>query len=266
MEKKYLMMHILDVHTASPFKDLFAIKPAVLAGIAESMKKTGYDRAFPIVIWAGNNGVVVDGHTRLQAAKDAGLLEVPVVMRDFNDELAALEYAIGCQRNRRNITDDELLACVNALDSRKKIGNPGKTAPDGAIPGRSSETTARLLGISRSKVERIRSVNDHGSAEMKDAVASGKMSINSAYNELMRERKEREAEAANAKKSASEIRAERMTAMVTSIAELVRKRMEREVQNFPELCYTEAERKKLCEDISASAEKIVAEMLPSETN
>ena len=87
MEKKYLLMHILDVHTAAPFKDLFTIKPSVLADITDSMKKNGYDEAFPLILWAGHGGVLVDGHTRLQAAKDAGVLDVAVVMHDFADEL-----------------------------------------------------------------------------------------------------------------------------------------------------------------------------------
>ena len=264
MENKFIMMHILDVRTASPFKDLFAVKPAVLAGIIESMKKIGYDKAFPIVIWGGHGGVVVDGHTRLQAAKDAGLLEVAVVARDFDDELTALEYAIDCQRNRRNITDDELLACVNALDERKKIGRPGKTAPHGAISGRSSEATARLLGISRTKVERIRTVNDHGTAEMKKAIASGKMSINKAYNELMRQRKEKESEAANAGKSVTEVRAERMTALIASASAMIRNCLEQESQLFPELRYTEDERKQLCGELSDAVAKLVTELIPCE--
>ena len=266
MENKYIMMHILDVHTASPFKDLFVINPAVLASVTAAMKKRGYDITRPIVIWGGHGGIVVDGHTRLRAAGDAGLLEVAVMTVDFADEDEAVEYAIDAQRNRRNLSAGELMACLKWLDGRKKVGRPEKTATDVAISGRSSDATARLLGISRGKVEKIRSINDHGSDEIKAAVTDGKMTINKAYNETMRELRERKAAAGGAEKSASEVRAERMTAMATSIAELVRKRMEREVQNFPELRYTEAERRKLCEDISASAEKIVAEMLPSETN
>ena len=59
MKNNILMMHILDVHTASPFKDLFKIDPAVLKSIAESMKIAGFDMVHPLVLWAGDRKSVV---------------------------------------------------------------------------------------------------------------------------------------------------------------------------------------------------------------
>lgn len=266
MDDKISMVDVLSIHTAAPFKDLFPIREAVLNEIAEDMKINGFDTALPIVIWAGHKVTVVDGHTRLAAAIKVGLSKVPIKLKEFASEDDALKYAIKSQRNRRNLTDEELWGCVRELDKRKIAGRRSELASREANSGKSAAATADLLGISRAKVEKIRAISDHASEKTKEAVAKGEMTINKAYNVTMRRRREKEADAASDEKSAAEIREERMTAMVTSIAELIRKRMEREVQEFPELRYTEAERRKLCEDISASAAKIVAEMLPSETN
>ncbi|MBR5679126.1 MAG: ParB N-terminal domain-containing protein, partial [Clostridia bacterium] len=160
------------IKTASPFKDLFPVREAELDRVVESMKADGYDSAHPIILWAGHNVTVVDGHTRLAAAKKLLFAQIPVIHKEFKDEAEALEYAIKSQRNRRNLTDADLLRCVTELDKRMKEGRPGKTATNLAVNGRSSENTAKLLGTSRGKVEKIRTINDHASDEVKEAVKS----------------------------------------------------------------------------------------------
>ena len=243
MENKYLLMHILDVHTAAPFKDLFTIKPSVLADITAAMKKNGYDNAFPLILWAGHGGVLVDGHTRLQAAKDAGVLDVAVVMHDFADELEALEYAIACQRNRRNLTDGEMFACLAALDERKKIGRPQKTTSNEVISGRTSKKTAELLGTSPTKVEKMRTINSHATPEIRDSLTKGDISVNRAYRETM---KNRRAEGNSIREiKPEEVKRERLIALEESIVKMVATRIEREIHEYPEIRYGEQERRDL---------------------
>ncbi len=194
MQNKFLMMHVLDVNNRDRlFKNLFKINEKILKDIEDDMRENGFNKAFPLIIWGGNDGKLIDGFTRLQAAKNAGILDVPVVMIYFENEEEALACAIKCQTNRRNLTDGELLTCLQELDKRKKRGENLKKdyhdAPHEAT-GRGSEKTAELLGISRAKVERARAVGDHGSDEIKDAVTDGSMSINKAYNTIMQERRQ----------------------------------------------------------------------------
>ena len=243
METKYLLMHILDVHTAAPFKDLFIIKPSVLGDITAAMRKSGYDNAFPIVLWAGHGGIVVDGHTRLQAAKDAGLLDVAVVMHDFPDELGALEYAIACQRNRRNLTDGEMLACLAALDERKKVGRPEKTTSNEVISGRTSQKTADLLGTSATKVEKLRVINAHATPEIRDSLTKGDISVNRAYNETMQHRRAVERHIPDV--SPEDVKRERLKALEESIVKIVAARIEREIHEYPEIAYKDRERRDL---------------------
>ena len=84
-------------------------------------------------------------------AKDAGLLNIPVVTKEFATEVDALEYAISSQRNRRNLTEAEMFSCIHELDKRKSEGRPPKTATGVAVSGRSSEQTAKLLKTSAAK-------------------------------------------------------------------------------------------------------------------
>jgi len=123
----------------------------------------------------------------LLAARKAGLGQIPVVLKAFPDEENALQYAIRSQRNRRNLTAHEILTCIAELDKRRKAGRPGndKLAQDCANFGKSAQETAGILGISVRKVEQARTVQERASDEIKEAVKSGEMSINAAYNQTV---------------------------------------------------------------------------------
>lgn len=184
-------MNIACLNTASPFRDLFPINEKVLEAIYWDMQKNGYDRSQPIVVWESHNTIVIDGHTRLRAARKAGITEVPVMLKAFPDETAALQYAIKCQRNRRNFKDFEILKCLEELDKRKPQGQRNDLAPNGAKLGKSSANTASLLGLSTRKVERARTVMEKAPEEIKEAVKSGKMSIHAAYQNTINQNKEK---------------------------------------------------------------------------
>lgn len=221
------------VKTVSPFKDLFPIRQNDLEKLKESMKTDGFDKAHPIILWAGHNMTVVDGHTRLAAARDLMFSRIPAICKEFEDEAEALEYAIKSQVNRRNLNDAELLTCLTELDKRKKAGRP-KSARRQANSGKSAEETATLLGVSRGKVEQLRTVNDHASDEIKEAVKSGEMSANKAYKATMDAR--RAAERANA--DPKEIKAERLVALEDSICRTHASRIARELKEYPEVRYS----------------------------
>ena len=235
------------VKTASPFKDLFPLRPNDLEKVEESMKADGYDTAHPIILWAGHDLIVVDGHTRLAAAQKLMFPRIPAIRKDFKDEAEALEYAIKSQVNRRNLDDAELLRCLTELDKRKKTGPAKSLASRDAKPGKSSEQTAKLLGVSQAKVERLRTVNDHATDEVKEAVKSGKMSANKAYKATMEAR--RTAELANA--DPKEIKAERLAALEDSLCGLHASRIARELKEYPNIRYSEAELDELTLRIAA---------------
>ena len=154
----------------------------------------GFHPGDSIIMWA-ERGVVIDGHTRLAAAKNLGLEEVPVYEKSFADEDAALRYAIHNQRNRRNLTDVEIIRCIEALDRRKQAGRPSeKLASKKANfkKGKSAQETAKLVGTSRAKVERVRTVLEHAEEPVKEAVKAGEMSINRAYQETQETRRAQE--------------------------------------------------------------------------
>lgn len=266
MEPKISMMDTLTIRTAAPFKNLFPIKENLLDEIAADMKQNGYDFAHPIIIWAGHKVTVVDGHTRLAAALKIGLTKVPITLKEFDSEEDALKYAIKSQSHRRNLTDAELYTCIHELDKRNPKGGKENAEASHEASGKSAQKTADLLNISRAKVERLRAVKDHGSEKTKAAVASGKMTINKAYNKTMQDRKARRVQESPVKNTA-EIREERVTAMITAITAKVRAQFEHEVQAFPELRYTLQERNSFEDKLTSEIEKLIDCMIPlTDTN
>jgi ParB-like chromosome segregation protein Spo0J len=114
---------------------------------------------------------VVDGHTRLKAAIEAGIPEIPVEEKEF----AALEdaklYACRRQAERRNLTPAEILAAAAELKH--------KDSRDGT--GRASEILAKNLGISPTTVKHAQVVAQEAPAEIIDEVKNNRMTINRAY-------------------------------------------------------------------------------------
>ena len=177
--------------TEAPFNGIFPVQDAVLQKIIGRIKKSGYDTAYPIIAWRrGDDRIVLDGHTRLQAALAAGLENVPVTLREFDDPVDALDYAVSQQIERRNLSPADMLRYVTEADKLFKAGRK-KLAPDGANSeppkGKSAAKLAEVMHVSPRKVERLRKIAKDGSEATKQALSKGEISINKAYDNTVAE-------------------------------------------------------------------------------
>ena len=178
-------MRLADIQLSDEFSSLFPVKLSVLHQIIESIKKHGFDNSQPLHIWKGKS-ILLDGHSRRLAALECGLTTVPVFEHSFETEEEAMEYALGLQTARRNLTDAELLNALAKLDQLKNRGRP-ESKKEGEQPkGKSAAHLAKVLGTSTGKIEKARAVTKKATAEVKEAVKEGKMSVNAAY-ETVRE-------------------------------------------------------------------------------
>jgi len=191
------MKLVSSIKTAEPFTTVFPINDSLLDTIVEDMKQRGFDASQPLLMWKEKE-VVLDGHTRLKAAEKAGVQQVPVYEKSFESESEALEYVIHLQKDRRNLTDSELYACIMELDKRYEHGGDRHSDRFKSSfellkekQGSSREKTAQVVGTSPAKVQKARTIQDHGDKETKEALSSGEMSINRAYNETQKQRKKK---------------------------------------------------------------------------
>ena len=184
-------MKIKDIKTKKPFNSIFDIDKNTLNAIKEHIEENGFDPAFPIILW---QDTVIDGNTRLEAGKQAGLSEVPVEIKEFDSEEQALQYAIHNQRDRRNLTNAELLRCIEALGKKSKVGRPKKDenclVPNNFL-GESRKQTAKTLGVGQSIVSNARTILDDANEETKEKVEKGEMSIDQAAKQTRQEKKQK---------------------------------------------------------------------------
>lgn len=165
-----------------PFSSLFSIKPEVFEAIKADMAVNGFDPSKPVNVWRkpDDTRVLIDGYTRVRAAEELGLLRVTAYEKTFATEAEALAYAIHTQRDRRNLSDAELLRLIELVD-QPQTGFNTSVAPIGATEGKASKTatiTADAIGISARKVERARAVLSD--TEEAAAVRRGEKTIHQA--------------------------------------------------------------------------------------
>jgi ParB family chromosome partitioning protein len=164
------MKRVSEIKTDPRLAGMFAINPEILASIVKSMRETGYDKSQPLVLWKGS-GVVIDGHTRLQATLEAGIPEIPAEEKEFATLEDAKLYAFRRQAERRNLTPAEILTAATELQH--------KDSRDGT--GRASEILAKTLGVSPSTVKHAQTVAHEASPEIIDEVKRNNMTIDKAY-------------------------------------------------------------------------------------
>ena len=181
------MVKLDSITTADPFKTLFAINPSILEKITEDIMENGFDPSQPLHIWK-EKGILVDGHTRFEAARRADLFQIPVFEHSFDNEASALEYAIHTQRDRRNLSDAELYSCILELDKRGSRGGARFKGSGGPLND-PKHKTADIVGTSANKVQKVRTISDHAAEEIKDKLKRGTISINQAYTKTQEARK-----------------------------------------------------------------------------
>jgi len=158
--------------------------------------------------------------------------------------------------------------CLHELDIHYQRGGNSKASREAF--GKSAEKTAELLGISRAKVERLRAISDHASPELMNAVKQGRISANKAYNATMAARKAaQETEKSvlddeNTREQLAGIRLERLSALRKSLIGFMEKRVEREIQEFPEIRYTTEEIASVIGDAKKAVEENLYKLISKE--
>lgn len=179
-----VMMTVDSIEYSDDFKSLFPLDEKKVDEIAKDIAENGFDSSQPVHIWETPEGqkILIDGHTRLAAAKIAQLYDIPVFIHHFETLQDALLYAVGLQVKRRNLNSQEILLAVQMFDSIKTTGR--KPAGSEEETGRSSKKLADELGIGERTVQKARKVNKEASDETKEKLKNNEITINQAYEEL----------------------------------------------------------------------------------
>jgi hypothetical protein len=152
---------------------IFKINDKILEEIYQKMLLWGFDESQPLVLQKGTN-ILLDGHTRLAAARKAGFTEVPVVLREFESREEAAMYTFERQALRRNLTGAEILTAAQMIPERKE--RDGK--------GRAAEQLAKRINVGAATIYQAKAILKDGPEELIQAVKNGDMSIKKAYGKI----------------------------------------------------------------------------------
>jgi ParB family chromosome partitioning protein len=165
------LVRVDDIKIDPKISGIFKVSDKIKNEIVQQIKLFDFDKSQPLTLEKGTN-VLLDGHTRLAAAKEAGLVEVPVIEKEFENREAAILYTFERQVIRRNLTSAEILTAAQMIKGRKEA--------DGT--GRAAEILAEKLGISPATVYQARAILKDASPEDLKAVKKGEASIKAVYN------------------------------------------------------------------------------------
>lgn len=184
-----LQPHLRAVH-------VFIIYDSEFAALKASMKLFGFDPRHPIIVVDDGKGgyLVVDGLSRLRAAKELGITEVYVILVEFsNDE--ALDYFIATSQLLRRECNDAVIMAAAAIiipieECRAKQRQGARTdlpststRKKAEVPMSTSDTVGLILHRAGSTVDKIKKVL--ANPEFKAKVMKGGTSISAAYAEIM---------------------------------------------------------------------------------
>jgi ParB family chromosome partitioning protein len=167
-----------DIVIDPEFSKVFAAQEKTREEITRKIRMYGYDKSQPLVVWKGEN-ILLDGHTRLEAAKAAGLEEVPVTEMEFGSREDAMLYTFERQALRRNLTPAEILYAAQTLGAGRKERDGG---------GRAAEQLAERLGISAATVYQARKIWMEAPEKDLKAVQKGERSIAAVYRQVTKKK------------------------------------------------------------------------------
>jgi uncharacterized protein (DUF2384 family) len=109
----------------------------------------------PLIVWREKR-ILLDGHNRDAWAQSKKVASGPVKLLSFPDRTAAMQWAIGLQLGRRNLTPDEAsLLRGKAYNLQKKPeGRPGKRNQSDLVNGQTAKRLAKDYGVGEATIKR----------------------------------------------------------------------------------------------------------------
>ncbi len=195
-----VLLHVDDIKVDHRFARLL---PLTQGKEFESLVEDIKSRGVMVDLLVTREGLLLDGHRRLAAAKKAGLFKVPAKRLDVQERRSWKKaVAIAVNLHRRHLIEAQRANLGSSLlriervkaTERRKDGqergrkNRGQVVVDDRHPlpkekDRATERAARSVGISRQTFERVEAVKQHD-PELAQRMLDGKLSVTSAYNKV----------------------------------------------------------------------------------
>ena len=152
----------------------------------------------PIITW---NGFIIDGHNRYEICQRNGI-EIPATKElEFDNRSDVLSWIISHQTGRRNLTKSQLVKAYSHVEEQlrkeakiRKEANLKQNSDgvkfDPSEKGRTAETVAKKIGVSKNTYKAMKQIVNEGTAEQIERMdKGGKGNGVSAIAEEIKEKK-----------------------------------------------------------------------------
>lgn len=140
----------------------------------------------PLVTW---NGIIIDGHNRHEICTRNGI-GFQTVTKEFAERGEVIEWIIRNQFGRRNLDAYQrtklALRLEEAIAARAKANHGARRdipqiSAESFSPIETREEIAKLAGVSRDTVDKVKQIEKKATPEIKQSLAKGEISINKAH-------------------------------------------------------------------------------------
>ena len=152
----------------------------------------------PICIW---NDLIIDGHNRFKISKDNGWLDFDTIdyTERFQDRHDVLTWILLNQAGRRNVNNyDKGLMALKLQELLKIKGkeNMSKGGEGLTILSNlnSRKEAASAFNVSEGTLNKVKQVEEKGTAEQKKELKTGTTTVNKVYNDIKQAEKRKEIE------------------------------------------------------------------------
>lgn len=157
-----------------PAAELFPMMPPdQYEAFKEDIRKNGFQQ--DIVLYKGQ---ILDGRNRYKAAVELDMLDdLPIAEMDDDTDIDPYQWVISRNLHRRHLNESQRAAIATKLATLGK----GKPSDDNTqICVFTQKQAAEMLQVSPRSVQHARTVLDHGSQELIEAVERGKVAVSKA--------------------------------------------------------------------------------------
>ena len=135
----------------------------------------------PIITW---NGFIIDGHNRYEICQRNGI-EIPATKElEFANKSDVMDWIIKHQTGRRNLTKSQLVKAYSVIEEQlrkeakiRKEANLKQNSDgvkfDPSEKGRTAETVAKKIGVSKNTYKAMKQIVNEGSAEQIERMDKG---------------------------------------------------------------------------------------------
>jgi hypothetical protein len=172
-------------------ENYFRLFPRMSKGEMDKLVKSIEKNGQFVPIAVNNKGIVLDGHSRIEACKILKI-EPHYNVFTFKTEEEELDFVVASNLVRRHLSDiqkyelaKKLLPMEAEFAKKRQLAGIKVTEEREEEKGTTFHKIGRDIGISEAKLKRIKAIDEAGRTDLLDAIETGQTTVYGAYGKIL---------------------------------------------------------------------------------